>query len=297
MKDDWSVLARHIAVATGEGFVIRQRHALGGGCINQAYSVSDGKTQFFVKLNAESRLAMFEAEAAGLEALAATAALRVPRPICCGIAASGESYLVLEYLQLGAKTTAGMALMGRQLATLHSVKQPYFGWPQENTLGSTRQPNGRFQDWVGFWRDQRLGFQLDLAATNGYRGVLQKQGEKLQSKLAQLFGGYQPTPALLHGDLWSGNVGCTSMGEPIIFDPAVYYGDCETDLAMTELFGGFPEQFYAAYRERAPLAVGYPQRRTLYNLYHILNHLNLFGGTYQAQAERMMTQLLAELAY
>lgn len=294
MKDDWTTLAQQVSAVTGQDFVIRQHHPLGGGCINQAYSVSDGKKSFFVKLNTKSQLGMFEAEAAGLRELTATATIRVPQPICCGIA-GGYAYLVLEYLPLGTKTADSMVRMGQQLAALHNQTQAYFGWHRDNTIGSTPQLNGRFQDWIEFWCQQRLGFQLDLAAANGYGGALQRQGEKLQSKLWQLFYGYQPTPALLHGDLWSGNVSCLKNGEPVIFDPAVYYGHHEADLAMTELFGGFPERFYAAYRERAPLSTGYPQRRILYNLYHVLNHLNLFGGSYQTQAERMIAQLLAEL--
>ncbi len=140
-----------------------------------------------------------------------------------------------------------------------------------------------------------MGFQLDLAARNGYTRTIQRHGEKLRSRVAGLFTGYRPHPSLLHGDLWGGNIGCVAIGEPVIFDPAVYYGDREADLAMTELFGGFPAEFYAAYREAWPLDAGYPQRRILYNLYHVLNHLNLFGGGYLAQAERMMAQLVGEL--
>ena len=134
-----------------------------------------------------------------------------------------------------------------------------------------------------------------MAARNGHGGAWRRRGEALCARLEGLFTGYQPFPSLLHGDLWGGNAGCTRDGAPVVFDPAVYYGDREADLAMTELFGGFSDRFYAAYREAFPLAAGYPQRRTLYNLYHVLNHLNLFGGGYRAQAERMIEQLLAEL--
>lgn len=181
-----------------------------------------------------------------------------------------------------------------QLAALHAQPQPYFGWHRDNWIGATPQLNERSDDWIEFWRDRRMGFQLDLAARNGYTRTIQRHGDKLRLYVAGLFAGFRPCPSLLHGDLWSGNIGCVG-GEPVIFDPAVYYGDREADLAMTELFGGFPAEFYAAYREALPLDSGYAQRRTLYNLYHVLNHLNLFGGGYLAQAERMMVQLVEEL--
>ncbi|MBK8181396.1 MAG: fructosamine kinase family protein [Candidatus Competibacteraceae bacterium] len=294
MDDCWVALEQHISAVTSEPFTVRQQQSLGGGCINQAYWVSDGKRRYFAKFNAAAKLEMFEAEAAGLTALAATATVRVPQPLCHGIA-NGESYLVLEYLPLGGKRSHAMEWLGRQLAGLHDKPQPYFGWHRNNTIGATPQSNGHCEDWVEFWRQQRLGFQLELAAFNGYGGALQRWGEQLSLHLEGLFRGYRPRPALLHGDLWGGNVGCLVDGEPVIYDPAVYYGDREADLAMTELFGGFSERFYAAYREALPLEVGYPQRRTLYNLYHVLNHLNLFGGGYHAQAEDMIAQLLAEL--
>ncbi|MBK8538066.1 MAG: fructosamine kinase family protein [Candidatus Competibacteraceae bacterium] len=294
MTDFWIALERHISAVTGQPFTLRQRQPLGGGCINQAWRVGDGQRAFFVKVNTAARLPMFEAEAAGLAELAATRTVRAPKPIGHGVAA-GQSWLMLEYLPLVGGGARAMEKLGRQLAALHAQPRTGFGWHRDNTIGATPQPNTYGDDWIEFWRERRLGFQLNLAARNGYTGVLQQQGEQLRVQLDGLFVGCQPTPALLHGDLWSGNADCTADGEPVIFDPAVYQGDREADLAMTELFGGFPESFYVAYREALPLAAGYPQRRTLYNLYHILNHLNLFGGGYRAQAEQMIAQLLAEL--
>jgi fructosamine-3-kinase len=294
MTDFWTTLEQQIASATGRPFTARQRQPLGGGCINSAWRLSDGERNCFVKTNAAAALTMFEAEAAGLAELAASGTVRVPEPVCWG-SAGDRAWLALEYLPLGGSGPSALAMLGRQLAALHAQPRPYFGWYRDDTIGATPQPNARCDDWIAFWRERRLGFQLDLAARNGYAGALQRQGEHLRERLAGLFDGYRPTPALLHGDLWGGNVGCTVDGAPAIFDPAVYYGDREADLAMTELFGGFPPAFYAAYREALPLEAGYSQRRTLYNLYHILNHLNLFGGGYRAQAERMIAQLLAEL--
>lgn len=292
ITDLWNAVAQRLSVATGQSFAIRKRQALSGGCINQAWKISDSERAFFVKIHAAAGLAMFEAEAAGLTELAASQTVRVPKPVSWGSAAD-LAWLALEYLPLGG--TGAMATLGRQLAALHRQPQPYFGWRRDNTIGSTPQRNTRSDDWIEFWREQRLSLQLELAAKNGYGGGLQRQGEALLARLAGLFVSYQPTPALLHGDLWSGNAGATVDGEPVVFDPAVYYGDREADLAMTELFGGFPACFYAAYREAWSLDAGYVQRRMLYNLYHVLNHLNLFGGGYLAQAERLIAQLLAEL--
>jgi protein-ribulosamine 3-kinase len=294
MNTFWMALAQRIGATTGQPFAIRQRQPVGGGCIHQAWRVGDGDRTYFVKLDEAARLPLFEAEAAGLAELAATATVRVPEPLGHGVAA-GHAYLVLEYLPLGESSAGAMERLGRQLAALHCQPQAGFGWRRDNFIGSTPQPNPRGADWIAFWREQRLGFQLELAARNGHGGAWLQRGEALRGRLEGLFAGYRPTPALLHGDLWGGNAGCTAAGEPVVFDPAVYCGDREADLAMTELFGGFSERFYAAYREALPLAAGYPQRRTLYNLYHVLNHLNLFGGGYRARAERMIEQLLAEL--
>ncbi len=295
MTGFWTSLEQQIGAVTGRPFIARRRQPLGGGCINQAWRASDNGREFFIKIHSATGLAMFEAEAAGLAELAATRTVRVPEPICWGTAAGQAAWLVLEYLPLGESGTGTMEILGRQLAALHARPQPYFGWHRDNTIGSTPQVNDRCDDWGEFWGERRLGFQLRLAARNGYAGVLQRQGEELRARLGDFFTSYRPTPALLHGDLWGGNASCTTNGEPVIFDPAVYYGDREADLAMTELFGGFPERFYAVYREALPLDNGYSQRRTLYNLYHVLNHLNLFGGGYHAQAERMIARLLAEL--
>jgi len=254
--------------------------------------LSDGARRFFVKLNRADRLAMFEAEAAGLEALAGAMAIRVPRPFCSG-QVGGQAYLVLEAIDMGAGKATSPALAGRQLAALHRSGWNAFGWERDNTIGSTHQPNGPVPDWSEFWRERRLGFQLHLAGRNGHGGRLQRLGERLMERLPALLE-HRPQPSLLHGDLWGGNIGYDREGAPVIFDPAVYYGDREADLAMTELFGGFGADFYAAYREAWPIGPGYATRKTLYNLYHILNHLNMFGGGYLGQALRMMDQLLSE---
>lgn len=285
-------LAEAISAATGARFVPRSSRGAGGGCINTAQAVQgeDGR-RYFVKLNDAHRLDMFQAEAEGLAEILASGAIRAPQPISHGIA-GGQAYLVLEYLELGGGGCA--ATLGRRLAELHRQRCGRFGWRRDNTIGSTPQENAPDDDWLVFYRHRRLAYQYRLAGNNGAPRRLLEQGERLMGGLAGLFPGYRPSPSLLHGDLWGGNYGY-AQGEPVLFDPAVYYGDREADLAMTELFGGFPGDFHAAYREAWPLDPGYRVRKTLYNLYHVLNHFNLFGGGYLGQAQSMTQALLAEL--
>lgn len=291
METIWTAVAQHISDVTGSPFANRSRHAIGGGCINTAAVLQDGNRRYFVKLNDAARLSMFEAEAEGLGEIVQTRTVRVPEPVCCGTA-DGSAYLVLECLDLGGADSRTLEQLGRQLAQMHRTTRDQFGWHMDNTIGSTPQINTPASDWVQFWRDQRLGYQLRLAAHHGRN--LTSKGERLMADLGEFFRTYRPVPALLHGDLWGGNVGTTEQ-QPVIFDPAVYYGDREADLAMTELFGGFSHRFYQAYRETWPLDEGYPVRKTLYNLYHVLNHFNLFGGGYGSQAEHMIDSLLGEL--
>jgi fructosamine-3-kinase len=164
-----------------------------------------------------------------------------------------------------------------------------FGWDINNTIGSTVQINNWTANWAEFWAEHRIGYQLKLARR---RGGHFPQGERLLKVIPELLAGYEPQPSLVHGDLWGGNAGVTSAGEPVIFDPAAYFGDREVDIAMTELFGGFPAEFYRGYNQVGPLDLGYEKRKTLYNLYHILNHFNLFGGSYASQANQMINRIL-----
>lgn len=291
--DTWTAIARHIASTSGTPFSIEAREPVGGGCINSACVVAGRGARYFVKLNEAGREAMFAAEHAGLEEIRRTGTVRVPAPVCHG-AAGGRSYIVLEHLDL--RRGAGSAeRLGRELAAMHRCTQPEYGWHIDNTIGSTPQPNGPLRDWARFWQVRRLGFQLELAAAAGYGRRLQTAGERLMAALPALLAGHGPPAALLHGDLWAGNQACAADGAPVIFDPAVYYGDREADIAMTELFGGFPDAFYGAYREAYALDPGYELRKVLYNLYHVLNHLKLFGGGYLPQAEAMIGRLLSEL--
>lgn len=296
----WTEIARHVERVTGAPFVIARREAAGGGCINIATVVHgrDGP-RYFVKLNDAAHAAMFAAEYEGLLEIRRTGTVRVPEPLCHGVS-GGRAYLVLEHLDLRSGGGDAAERLGRELAAMHRHTRTTYGWNRDNTIGTTPQINtgpdtgsgDPPEDWTWFWRRRRLGFQLDLAARAGH-SRLAGPGERLLEALPVLFGDHRPPASLLHGDLWSGNQGCCADGSPVIFDVAVYYGDRETDIAMTELFGRFPASFYAAYREAWPLPPGYALRRDLYNLYHVLNHLNLFGGGYLAQAEHLIRRLLA----
>lgn len=292
MKDNdlWAGIER----AVGLDFKIEKEVSLLGGSINAAYKIEGRDRTFFVKLNKAERLHMFEAECDGLREIVATETVRVPQPVAHGIAKT-SSFLILEWLKLGAKTSRSDRIMGEQLAAMHRKPQTNFGWFRDNTIGSTLQKNNRSDNWIGFWRDHRLGFQLEHAELQGVESSLIDSGALLADRISALFAGYSPKPSLLHGDLWSGNAASDNAKNPVIFDPACYCGDREADIAMTELFGGFSADFYAAYALAWPLDPGYQIRKTLYNLYHVLNHFNLFGGGYQRQAKSMIQMLLAEL--
>lgn len=290
--DIWQHLEQQIAQLTGNSFHIDNNQSVAGGCINSAFKVSDNGNSYFIKTNSTAYAFMFQAEAEALREMAASNTVRVPEPVCFGEYGS-QCYLVLEHLDLGG--SADMTRFGRQFAAMHKLTADSFGWHIDNTIGSTPQPNTQNEDWIEFWREQRLGFQLETAASNGYGGELQRLGERLQADMPALFVNHDVEPSMLHGDLWGGNYGALHDGTPVIFDPAFYYGDREADLAMTTLFGGFGARFYAAYNEAWPLDQGHEVRRTFYNIYHIINHLNLFGGGYHGQAISMIERVLAEL--
>ncbi len=289
----WHDISVQISATINNQFSIKQSHPIGGGCINQAYCISDNEQRYFIKLNTPDGLGMFEAEAAGLMEIHQSHTLHIPMPICYG-QNKEYAWLVLQYINLGKASHGNAANLGLQLAAMHRTTAKQFGWTRNNTIGKTTQINTPSSNWVEFWRTQRLAYQLELAESNGFSGKLQTLGEHLLSDLDKVLPS-SPIPSLLHGDLWSGNYAFDTMNNPVLFDPAVYYGDREVDIAMTELFGGFSTDFYSAYRRDYPLDSGYNIRKIVYNLYHILNHLNLFGSSYCHQAECMMNTLLAEI--
>lgn len=243
----------------------------------------------FRKTGPESAFEMFEAEADGLAELREAGEIRVPEVIDCGVL-NGQAYIDLERFDLGPTNRDTEVLFGEQLARLHRHTQPQFGWFRDNTIGLTPQHNNLSDDWVEFFRVHRLGFQVDLAITNGHGREITELAGRLARRLGDLFNGYTPAASLLHGDLWGGNWGAVN-GEPVMFDPAVYYGDRETDIAMTMVFGGFGKSFYEAYNATWPMAPGHERRLKLYQLYHILNHLNLFGRSYLGRAVSLLREL------
>ncbi len=285
----WTEIDAQISQATGEKFKTQQRRSVSGGCINQGYCLNDGARTYFVKLNQASQVAMFEAEALGLTHMCYTDTIRVPEPICYGVAGN-SCYIVLEWLDMDRGDSKAYQEMGRKLGQMHQASlSERFGWNMNNTIGSTPQINTRTDDWVEFWTKHRLGYQFELAKR---RGGSFPQADDLLNAIPELLAGHEVQSSLVHGDLWGGNAGFTHEGEPIIFDPATYFGDREVDIAMTEVFGGFPAAFYQGYNEAFPLDDGYEKRKTLYNLYHILNHFNLFGGGYGSQANGMIGRIL-----
>lgn len=263
-----------------------------GGDINQAALVTDGTKRWFLKFHHNAPDGMFAAEACALDEIGEQACIRVPRPVAYG-SCHRVDWLVMEHLELRANGRED--LLGEQLADLHRVTATQHGWNRDNYIGSTPQDNKRQQDWAGFWHDRRLKPQLELARSAGHDNRLIDTGEKLLENLHHLLQGYRPAPSLLHGDLWSGNKAFTADGRPVIFDPASYYGDRETDIAMTGLFGGFGPDFYAAYQSAYPLDDGFELRRELYNLYHLLNHLNLFGSGYLSRCQDIIEGMLAQV--
>ena len=282
-RADWSLLAAD---------------PVSGGCIHTALALrgedADGKTKHFAKLAEMAREPLLAAEAEGLAAIRAAGAIRVPATIARGD--DGETaWLILEWLDLVPLSPAAGAALGRALAAQHRAPQEKFGWKRDNFIGASPQVNGWSGDWLAFWRDKRIHAQLRMAMAKRYPSKLIDRGERLLTDCDAFFRTHAPVPSLLHGDLWGGNAAALGDGTPVVFDPAVYCGDREADLAMTELFGGFPKDFLSAYRDAWALDDGYPVRRDFYNLYHVLNHANLFSGGYVEQSARLIERLLAEI--
>lgn len=310
----WDKISAHISEVTRDKFAIDNRRSVSGGCINQGYYISSSSRTYFAKINQASQVAMFEAEALGLQQMGETQTIRVPEPICWGTEGN-SAYIVLEWLDLGGHGgDRAWEEMGRKLAEMHKFTPPSpgrarghspyngggeeansallrgcFGWDRNNTIGSTVQINNWTANWAEFWAEHRIGYQLKLGRR---RGGNFSRGESLLAAIPKLLEDYKPQPSLVHGDLWGGNASVTAAGEPVIFDPAAYWGDREVDIAMTELFGGFPAAFYRGYNEVWLLDSGYERRKILYNLYHVLNHFNLFGGSYESQANQMINRIL-----
>lgn len=249
----------------------------------------------FAKVVAADEAARLDCEKDGLAALSATNTVRVPAFVGEG-RDDDRAWLLLEWLEAGALDSRAGASLGAALAALHRVPQKRFGWERDNFIGGSVQPNGWSDDWLAFWREKRLMAQLRLAAKNRLPSRMIDRGERLAADCEAFFRNYAPARSLLHGDLWGGNACGLPDRTGAIFDPAVYVGDREADLAMTTLFGGFPGDFHASYHAAWPLDDGYRVRRGFYNIYHVLNHANLFAGGYVDQARSSIEQVLSEIA-
>lgn len=290
----FEAIAREIGAQLGSECAPEPQEAVSGGSINRCYRWRCGDTPLFVKVADHRGAAGLMAESAGLGLLAEANAVRIPRVLARGTAGR-SAFLALEWIESRPAGRTAEHRLGEQLAAQHRVTAAQFGLADDNFIGRTRQPNGWVADWAEFFRERRLRHQLALAVQNGFGDLLEKPGARLLESVDGLLAGHRPQASLLHGDLWAGNWLADEREAPVIFDPAVYYGDREADLAMTRLFGGFGRAFYDAYRDAAPLPAGHQVRAELYNLYHVLNHANLFGGGYARQARVSIERLLAEV--
>lgn len=265
--------------------------SVSGGDINTSYLLTTQRRRYFIKtLNHVNASAMHSAEAAGLEALAQVDSLVVPKVLAVG-SDGATSILVLTAVELSGKPN--WQALGVAVAQMHRLSSSQYGWPHNNFIGTTGQSNGCQNQWRDFWWQQRLRPQLELAHSKGFAGDLAECSQRLGSACESLLQNHNPTPVLVHGDLWSGNVGFTETSRPCIYDPACYYGDGEVDIAMSRLFGGFAIDFYRTYESVHAKLPGHQQREVLYNLYHLLNHLNLFGRAYLPQCLQSIKWLCA----
>ncbi|WDE09603.1 fructosamine kinase family protein [Thalassomonas haliotis] len=285
----WQSIGQAIASETGQSFSIKDKKPISGGDINLAFKVYDEEHSYFIKLNDKSRLSHFEAEAYSLGQLKAMQTFITPQCIALGTTLD-KSYIVLSHIDFCNDNAALWYQLGQQLAQMHkNSSHGQFGWQYDNYLGNTRQPNDWQSNWRSFFAEQRIGWQLQLLSERSvYMGDIEHIIDMCHNGLAH----HQVKPSLVHGDLWQGNIGFCAQG-PVIFDPACYYGDREVDIAMSELFGQFPGEFYRGYQELYPLSEGYERRKNIYNFYHILNHANLFGGIYIDQAKALLGRLFA----
>jgi protein-ribulosamine 3-kinase len=282
------------AVEQALGATVRSERPIGGGDINDAHEavLSDGRT-VFVKTNDRADRGMFPAEARGLAWLEEARALRLPKVLAVsGGEQHGPSFLVLEHLGSSAPVRGFDDELGRGLAALHRFGAPSFGLDHDNFIGRLPQANGPLATWPEFYRERRLAPQLERAERAGLADAgLHRSFDQLFARLEELCGPSEP-PARLHGDLWGGNLHSDANGKPCLIDPAVYGGHREVDLAMMKLFGGFGERVFAAYNEAYPLAAGHAERVSLYQLYPLMVHVNLFGTSYLGSVKRAFIRYL-----
>lgn len=279
------VVESAVRAALGNAWHLRAARRIGGGSIAESWRLETDARPLFLKTGAATH--PFDAEAQALEEVAATHTVRVPRPIACGVAGA-LGFLVLEWIDL--HDDGDWAAAGAALAALHGATRDTYGWHRDNTIGATPQFNAPAKDWATFYRERRLRPQFRCARERGLRALAALEEAACRACDA-LLAGEAPPASLLHGDLWRGNLGFDAAGRVVVFDPATYCGDAETDLAMARLFGGFSASFFAAYDAARPPRPGRGERLKLYQLYHVLNHANLFGGGYVTQARSLIGAL------
>jgi fructosamine-3-kinase len=283
----WHFINEQIALQLDNDFMCSDIRNLAGGHTHQAFEITGGQRRFFVKINQHHNLPMFVAEAEGLNHLRIAGLLKTPSVVCLGKVGS-HSFLVLEYLNLPPGDHQSWFVFGQQLAQQHRQHtQNMYGWQSDNYIGATVQINRWHKHWNFFFAEQRIGYLLQLLEEKGFKlakidGVI--------TTVKQLLAGHNPVSSMLHGDLWQGNVGFYNQN-PVVFDPALYYGDRETDLAMSELFNRFPNPFYDGYQATWPLETQYQYRKPVYQLYHLLNHALLFGGHYVESAKALLKNM------
>ncbi|MGJ8692342.1 MAG: fructosamine kinase family protein [Thalassotalea sp.] len=289
----WAAICDAITKETNRTFLIDEKTNVNGGDINLAFKVAgklnDQPQQYFVKLNDKDKLGLFIAECENLKRIKNLSTIACTKVVCLGTTLD-KSFLVLQYEHFAQPNDILWFELGVQLAELHqSTSHGQFGWFEDNYIGTTIQPNRWQTNWRSFFCEQRIAWQLQLLTE---KSVILGDIAYIVSICKDLLAHHQVSPCLVHGDLWQGNVGFIDQ-QPIIYDPACYFGDREVDIAMTELFGQFPAAFYRGYQHTYPLPMSYEHRKVVYNFYHILNHLNMFKGAYIEQAQSALHRIIA----
>lgn len=263
---------------------IERVRSCGGGCIGTSYIIDSTEGRFFLKEYNKRGISTVEAQA--LIDMSEISGVSVPK-----VLSNNDTQLLLDFIEQGRSTSKSQKLLGYMLASLHNKKGVCFGYSINNFIGLSNQVNTEESSWITFYMKHRLGYQIKLAKQNGYMDVIEVY-QSLEKHIPEILVGDRDEPTLVHGDLWSGNVIFGTSGEPYLIDPAAYYGTREADLAMTYVFGGFNRDFYSSYMEVSPLHSGWKERLAMYKLYHILNHLNLFGSSYRTEALQLMKYYL-----
>jgi fructosamine-3-kinase len=297
----WQYVEQAISTETGKSFHIAEKQAISSYALNNlatehndqplnlSFKVSDGQRSYFIKLNKKECLINFQAEAYSLKQISKLTHMACPTVTSIGTTLD-KSFLVLDYINFSKAKPVLWYQLGQQLAQMHyETQHGQCGWQHDNFIGDTIQPNHWSNNWNKFFADQRIAWQLQLLSE---RSILLGDIDHIAKVCHDILLSHEVIPCLVHGDLWQGNTGFTGE-EAMLFDPACYYGDREVDIAMTELFGQFPADFYRGYEAEYPIDDGYEQRKLVYNFYHILNHANLFGGIYIEQAKALLTRIMA----